>query len=248
MPTSRSLCSSCPVCALELAAPVAEFPFNDYRAPGTTVLHGCINCGSAHFKHPSRDFSSLNWHRKVFDRNTRWSEDLYAALAPRAELRSVIDIGCGIGTWLKYAESRGSTCLGYDTGADSVEYGIRELGMQLRPRPFVSKDPDAVSAKATLLTCIMVLEHLSEPRALVQEIAQYCRQMGAKVYISVPFLNNYGFLKFDDSLADYNVFNDVGGHVTYYTDRSMIRMFGDFGLTHEATLFPASWRGMLFRP
>ena len=248
MPTSRILCSRCPVCALDLAAPVAEFPLNDYRAPATSVLHGCINCGSAHFKHSSRDFSSLNWHRKVFDRNTLWSEDLYMALAPRADMRSVIDIGCGIGTWLKYAESRQSTCLGYDTGADSVEYGIQELGLQLRARPFVWHDPDAVSAKATLLTCIMVFEHLSEPRSLAEEIARYCRIMRAKAFISVPFLNNYGFLNYDDSLPDYNVFNDVGGHVTYYTDRGMIRMFADFGLAHEATLFPASWRGMLFSP
>jgi hypothetical protein len=161
-------------------------------------------------------------------------------------MRSVIDIGCGIGTWLKYAESRQSACLGYDTGADSIEFGIREVGLQLRSRPFTASDPDAVCAKATLLTCIMVFEHLSEPRLLAQEIAWYCQRTGAKVYISVPFLNNYGFLKFDDSLPDYNVFNDVGGHVTYFTDRAMIRMFADFGLAHEVTLFPASWRGMLF--
>ena len=243
---SQILCSRCPVCSLDLAALIGIFPFNDYRSPDTSVLHGCINCGSAHFKHPSRDWSSLNWHRQVFERNLEWSKELYEALAPRADMRSVIDIGCGIGTWLKYAEGRHSRCLGYDTGVDSVEHGIRYLDLQLRAKPFESNDPEAINAKATLLTCIMVFEHLSEPRALAREIAQYCRHHGAKAYISVPFFNNYRFLTYDDSLPDYNVFNDVGGHVTYFTDRGMIQMFADFGLKHEVTLRPASWRGMLF--
>jgi SAM-dependent methyltransferase len=163
-------------------------------------------------------------------------------------MRAVIDIGCGIGTWLKYAESQQSSCLGYDTGADSIEYGTRELGLRLRARPFSFNDPEAASEKASILTCIMVFEHLSDPRTLASEVAQYCKKWGSKAYISVPFFNNYKFLRYDDSLTEYNVFNDVGGHVTYYTDRGMIRMFADFGLAHEATLFPASWRGMLFTP
>ncbi len=245
MITSRILCSNCPVCGQDLAAPVAEFPFNDYRAPAITILHGCINCGSAHFKHESRNFSSLNWHRKVFDRNTQWSANLYTTLMSRVNMHSVIDIGCGIGTWLKYAESHNSLCLGYDTGEDSIHYGIREFSLKLRARPFFSNDPDALSAKATLLTCIMVFEHLSEPRALAKEIANYCQITGAKVFISVPFFNNYGFLKYDNSSPEYNIFNDVGGHVVYYSDRGMIRMFADYGPIHEATL-PGFWRGMLF--
>jgi SAM-dependent methyltransferase len=236
----------CPVCGELRCLPVADFPFNDGRRPAMTPLYICIVCGSAHFRHAPREGSTLQWHQKVYDRNMAWSATLYEKLRTQLELRSVIDIGCGIGTWLNYVKGRGGAALGFDTAEACVAHGRQAFGLDLRAELFEASHPAACAAAAELLSCIMVMEHLPQPRLLAREMAAYCRRHGSLAYVSVPFFNDRRFLDFDSESAEYNVFNDVGAHVTYFSDEGMIRMFAGFGLKLKLKLSIPAWRGLLF--
>jgi SAM-dependent methyltransferase len=228
--------------------PAAEFPFNDGRRPAFTPLYVCVGCGSGHFRHIPREDVSLPWHKAVLERNTAWSEVLAGKLAVHARVSSVIDIGCGIGTWLHFMARRGASVLGFDTAGECVLYGRERFGLTLLNERFAHDHPVARDARADLLTCIMVMEHLSQPRMLAREMAIYCRETGAKAFVSVPFFNDKAFLEFDSESPRYNVFNDVGAHVTYFSDEGLTSMFRDFGMRVSARIEGLAWRGFLFQP
>ena len=213
------------------------------------MLYYCIGCQSAFFCHEPRVGSSLAWHLKVRERNLSWSKELYDALGKVAILDSIIDIGCGIGTWLDYAKSRGSSVLGFETAQELVVYGENEYNLNLKCELFASSNQSANKQEATLITSIEVFEHLEEPRALAQEIAAYCKNHDAKAYIAVPFFNEkqHSHINYGPSRLNYNVFFDVGAHVMYFSDKGMIKMFGDFNMIPVKDAYSAGgWRGFLF--
>lgn len=213
-----------------------------------TPLLYCIACRSAHFQHEPRDDDSLAWHQQVLARNTEWSALLLKKLEPFGPPRRVIDIGCGIGTWLRYLRSQGIAGLGFDTGAASVEYGRNAMGLDLRCEFFTADHPAAIAFGADLLTAVMVMEHLSAPRPFAQEVARYCARHGARFYVTVPWLDDLGHLEFDDESTAYNVFNDVGAHVSYFSREGMTRMMADFGMKPAGAIAGLAWTGLLFEP
>lgn len=238
----------CTVCASPMALAVADFPHNDKRRPAYSPLFLCLGCESAFFQHEPREGSTLAWHQKVYERNIEWSKVLYPKIASIRPFKSVIDIGCGIGTWLSYVKSQGDACLGFDTAKACVDYGAERFELNLRSEYFSASHPEANDFRAELLTCIMVMEHLPDPRLLASEMATYCLAHNSAAFVSVPFFNDKRHLNFDDESKDYNLFNDVGAHVTYFSDAGMKKMFASFGLEHAGTVFAGSWRGMMFKP
>ncbi len=138
--------------------------------------------------------------------------------------------------------------MGFDTSRACVDYGTNEFGLHLRCEYFSRFNESAISTNATLITCIMVMEHLSTPRVLAEEIAGFCLDQGAKAFVSVPFFNDKRHLYFESASTGYNVFNDVGAHVTYFSDVGLVSMFEDFGLKKLAGINSAGWRGFMFGP
>ena len=149
---------------------------------------------------------------------------------------------------LGYLRSQGIAGHGFDTAAASVAHGREALGLDLRCELFTADHPAAVAFGADLLTAIMVMEHLSAPRLFVEEVAHYCVRRGARFYVSVPWLDDLGHLDFDDESKTYNVFNDVGAHVSYFSREGMTRMLADFGMKPVGAVTGLAWTGLLFEP
>lgn len=239
---------SCTICGRRACTVVRLFPFNDHRRPAEAPLLYCIACHSAHFEHEPRNDVSLAWHQQVRARNTEWSALLLRKLSGFGAPSRVIDIGCGIGTWLRYLRTQGIAGLGFDTGVASVAHGREVLGLDLRCELFTAEHPAAVAFGADLLTAVMVMEHLAAPRPFAEQVARYCVRHGARFYVTVPWLDDLGHLDFDDESKDYNVFNDVGAHVSYFSREGMIRMMADFGMRPVGTVSGLAWTGLLFEP
>ncbi len=83
--------------------------------------------------------------------------DILLSMVP---IRSVVDIGCGTGSWLRAFKERGvSEIMGYDGG-----YVQRDL-LEIDPSSFCAKDLhelDSISKKFDLALCLEVLEHLPD--------------------------------------------------------------------------------------
>jgi len=238
----------CPVCGKHATASVGEFALGHPYDGEMSVLYHCIACGSAHFRHDPADSSSVGWHKKVMERNLQWAEHLETALASRHQFRSVIDIGCGIGTWLHYLSRRNYRVLGFEPGSQAAAFGRRNLQLDIQPRIFSSDKAKSLGDPFDLVTCIMVLEHLRQPRAVISEIAKYCIETGALAFVSVPFYYGFTHLK---ARPVASVFNSTAAHVTYFSEVGLKRAFLEFGLEccSPRKIVPESnnWSGFLFR-
>lgn len=108
-----------------------------------------------------------------------------------ARCGKLLDIGCGEGAFLKWAERRG-----YDTyGIDISRFAINVLSRQKTGRtelliadvkslPFVDNCFDVV-------TCFDVLEHLDQPQVGLEEVSR-CLKKGGMFIMSVPNVHSHG--------------------------------------------------------
>lgn len=240
----------CPVCCSNATFAVAEFPLDAPYVGQWSTLYHCIACGSAHFRHEPADSSSVNWHKKIISRNLEWSSHLEQAILSQYTFSSVIDIGCGVGTWISHLASKGHRVLGFEPGKEAAAFGRSYLGVDIRTDYFVADVARERYGAYDLVTCIMVLEHLRRPRLLIKEIADYCVATGSKAFISVPFYYSPGHLELDAESKPSALFNSVSAHVTYFSVAGMKLAFSAYGLggssSRKITPESNSWSGFLF--
>ncbi len=89
----------------------------------------------------------------------------------------LLDVGSGPGFLLVAAEARGWKATGLDLNEWAVEYGQRELGVDVRAGDLADASFDAESFDA--VTLMDVLEHLPDPDALVARVSRLVRPGGA---------------------------------------------------------------------
>src|SRR5512142_694252 len=89
----------------------------------------------------------------------RIADEIVAQLSPRR----VLDAGCAKGFLVEALRDRGVAAFGFDIS----DYAIGEVRDDIRPYCWVADIAESVSEHYDLITCIEVLEHLPEERALV---------------------------------------------------------------------------------
>jgi SAM-dependent methyltransferase len=102
-------------------------------------------------------------------------EEITAEFAPYRETNRLLDIGCGAGSLLGAARKHGWQAQGLDVSSHAAKH-VRELGFEvfegeLHEGAFPSQHFDVITAAE-------LLEHIFEPRALVQEVVRILRPGG----------------------------------------------------------------------
>jgi SAM-dependent methyltransferase len=102
-------------------------------------------------------------------------EEITAEFARYRQTNRLLDVGCGAGNLLQAARKNGWDAQGVDVAANSIKH-VRELGFEgfhgelqqanLPPQHF------------DVITAAEILEHLAEPRLLLQEVARVLRPGG----------------------------------------------------------------------
>ncbi|CAN5361334.1 hypothetical protein BH10PSE7_BH10PSE7_25550 [soil metagenome] len=216
-------------------------------------LYCCLDCRS--FWNPGgyrenevqlrRD---LDWGLSVAERNTKAGNELFDRLAARGVTpRSLIDIGCGIGTILKVAGSRGMKASGYDVNSIATEYAREQNKVDARSEMWTAETP---TEPADLYTSIMVLEHMEQPRPLMENLCKAASRNKAHIFISVPFLDRdkWHFLQDPDPKRQGTPFFDNDVHVTHFSTEGMMTAMREFG-QHKLEFFKGGlWHGVLAFP
>ena len=123
---------------------------------------------------------------------------------------SVLDVGCGIGTWLKIFEECGvSDYLGVDG-----DYVNRSL-LKISETKFVAKDlrrPWSLNRKFDLLICLEVAEHL--PKECAQEFVKVLVSHGEVILFSAAIPNQGGQNHLNEQWPEYwqAIFANFGYH------------------------------------
>lgn len=90
-------------------------------------------------------------------------------------IMSVLDVGCGIGNFVNWAQSRGMIAYGVDVDADAVDFARnRGLSASLFDDLADHVNPDSVD----VVTLWDVIEHTSDPHQLLQRAIPYLRPGG----------------------------------------------------------------------
>lgn len=102
-------------------------------------------------------------------------EEITAGFSRYRKENRLLDIGCGAGGLLLAARKNGWDAQGLDVAEQATEY-VRKLGFEvfhgeLQQAEFPAQHFDVITAAE-------ILEHLSEPRLLVQEVARLLRPGG----------------------------------------------------------------------
>jgi SAM-dependent methyltransferase len=230
----------CPVCTSRLTAWRGQ-----YRQGEITVdLFYCLDCES--FASPSATplmrSTALGWHLSVEDRNLGFADALFASLGIAAPV--LLDIGCGTGTLVKKARMLGGGGTGFDIDAISVEYG-RSIGLDLRSELWT---PDTPVERPTLITCIMVLEHIHQPRALLRDLVAASRKYDAPLFVSVPWFERswWRYLTLPDTGEGFHPLRFPADHVTHFSKAGFEKVAREFG-ANDLHFITSHWSGFVVR-
>lgn len=135
----------------------------------------------------------------------------------------VVDIGSNDGTWLACYEKHGLRTLGVD-GARNLAEMANQRGIETWPRFFnveVAREIIATKGRAQLVTAAGVFFHLEELHSVTEGIAELIRDGGVFCVQAISLTAMLRHTQFDQ------VYHE---HLTYWTAKSLERLFAQYGL------------------
>ncbi len=150
--------------------------------------------------------------------------------------RTLMDLGCGRGLFLKLAKDRGWTAQGVDFGKENVAFARQTYGLDVEEADIFRKDWKKRYGAVTLWD---LLEHVPEPLELLR-VVRHLLEEGGVVLAALPRENNvYSWIA-------KGVYHASSGksrrllellypseHLTYYSADSAERLFAAAGLRVE---------------
>jgi SAM-dependent methyltransferase len=154
-------------------------------------LHYCIDCRHAWTEAAETPAQyEVEYFASVYTRSPRYDEwlvgryremlDISRQLMPG--LRTALDVGCGQGELVKFLGEHGVIAAGSETSARYAA-DCRDRGLDVHTGP--SSDLEGKPTRYDLVTCLHVLEHLSDPSEVLRSLRALARP-GGLVYIELP--------------------------------------------------------------
>lgn len=151
---------------------------------------------------------------------------------------SILDIGCGWGQTMRYLASRGAVCSGFDPAPEAVAY-VQSCGLECVQAGMERMDVFA-GRHFDVVMLMNVLEHLSDPVTVIQDIQQTVLNDGGLLIVEVP--------------NEFNAFQVAGqelhglpqwwvappAHLNYFSASTLTQLLNASGFTvsHLASSFP----------
>lgn len=240
---------TCPICGSISTRAVREV--RGQRTGVMRPVHFCYSCFSISVKTDYKEThdvlrADLEWNKSKIERNTLYARGLIGNLLSRRRgIRSVLEIGCGIGTLLNVASKEfGLKVEGFDINEEAIVWGNRNFNLEMKAEPWNSSS----FSRADLLLNISCLEHIAQPRGLIAEMAAFARKRGAGVFISVPFFNprSWHYLNEESDGSEGTPFHDNDVHVTLFSFLGITSVMREFGMPCFQYLKRDGWSGFLF--
>ena len=231
----------CPYCSSHKCKVDYDLTWKDDRFPKYQVA-SCADCKVGFvLPLPTQEeldhlYNSLQYHSE--DRSTvNFAEADESVLAKRIEddgkiiqkyephvpsSGSVLDIGAGWGTLLKYFDNQGFATTGLELSKPTSTFAREQLGLDIHNLP-VERINELLDQKFDLITMRHVLEHFYYPRDVLTSVRERMTQ-DAKLIIEVPDYGSYDRKKFG---TDWPAFGPY--HLWYFTRENLSRLMADTG-------------------
>jgi len=206
----RTINPACPICLGSQTIPYAQRRDTLFCcAPGTFALFRCLSCRCI-FQHPLPKDSAAEsfypksyWWSETTDKNNFITNILQAAERVYRKIvlldhvrflqrcarknapgeKTLLDIGCGGGTFLSLARKRGFSCYGMDVSESAAAAARRQYGLTVLHGGIGRVDWDGL--RFDFITMFHVLEHLSNPEGSLEYVASLLKP-GGSLIIQVP--------------------------------------------------------------
>lgn len=225
--------TQCPIC--DTSDPQKQRLTHTDNSITYTLWH-CKNC-TVEFWWPLKN-PGAHWYEhdgRYADRNQdpirepNWNhKKIISYLKPLAG--SVLDVGCGVGNFLAWAEKNGWRGTGIDFDSDAIEAGKKMFGLtDLQIKDIGSYAQEHPGKQFDLVTFFDVLEHVDNHNEFVEHIRSVLKE-GGHVAMSMPYRGHADWLMVGDwpprhltrwdrtSLTKF--LEDRGFEVVYITRRS----------------------------
>lgn len=190
-------------------------------------------------------FDKYSSENRLVRRLMRGFQDALDGLIGQANPASILDVGCGEGVlterWAQRLES------GRVVGVDLDDPGLRShwaarrrpnlefVAGQAQELPFAPQEFD-------LVTAIESLEHVAEPRRVLEEMARVARR---HLLVSVPREPAWRALNLIRG-AYPRALGNTPGHVNHWSKRALLDLLSDYGAL-VAVRSPVPWTLALLR-
>ena len=133
------------------------------------------------------------------------------------DVKTVLDVGCGVGIFVKELKLKKLKARGIDHSKSSIRYAKRAYGKE----NFAIANVSSVKLKENsvdAITSLEVLEHLDEPMEVLQKLIKAARYM---VIVTVP---NGNAIKSKEHIWSFTEkdFNDLGFETEMFNDNKRI--------------------------
>jgi SAM-dependent methyltransferase len=155
----------------------------------------------------------------------RYRQDL-AAIASRAGIGRLLDVGCGCGVFLDEARAAGWQVAGVEAAAKAAEIARSRFGLDVRVGTLEKLDLPRESFDA--ITFFDVLEHLPDPLATLQHARVLLRPNGVLVAQSPNFASVMRCL-----LGERWRWYFLPNHLHHFTPRTLRHLLAACGLVVE---------------
>jgi SAM-dependent methyltransferase len=217
----------CPICNSNL---FELMKLKGSRTNQENPLEFCIRCMSF-FQRPNYHeddatlAADLQWHlHKYEDHKNHSSQIIHQLLAHNNQIKTILDIGCGIGATILAAKELGINCVGVEPNPYAVEYAKQHLLLDLIPGYFSAS---VFSEQFDAIVIDMVIEHVPMIQPFMKDVFSILKPEGL-VYISVPGLNwsiMRNALRLVLKRIDIvSTFGDNDVHINHFSKRGMIRL------------------------
>jgi ubiquinone/menaquinone biosynthesis C-methylase UbiE len=217
----------CPICSERL------FKFVNLTGSRTgkeDPLEFCVRCTSF-FQRPNYQeddgnlIADLQWHvNKHEEHKNHSAQIIHQLLDYKPEIKTMLDIGCGIGTTLLAAKELGINCVGVEPNPYATEYAKQHLSLDLITGYFsASVFPEQFDA----IVIDMVLEHVPMIQPFMKDVFSILKPNGI-VYMVVPGMNwsimRNALRLLVKRIDIVSTFGDNDVHINHFSRRGMVRL------------------------
>lgn len=220
---SKFILVNCPVCDSKTS--------HEMFKKGTMHVHKCI-CGMTYNKRQADKVYLAEFYNKstamtvwanLKKKDTKRQLEKFGSAFEFIDLhkpKSILDVGCGAGAFLELCKDRfdGVELLGIDPNGAALEVA-QDRGVNVKP-----VDISEINSKFDLITAWGVLEHVTNPKRLIQQMKERLNP-GGHIIVCVPNVNSEVFVTLREKTFSY-----CPQHLWYFNAYTLRAIFETQGM------------------
>lgn len=128
----------------------------------------------------------------------------------------ILDVGCGTGWFLEYAQEQGATCYGVELGTDLASYTAEYLGITVWNCDLTELD---TTERFDVITMFDLIEHVEDPIQLINSAQKLLTTEG----VIIVFTPHYDSVAIQIAKEHSNLVAPAE-HLSYFTKQSVLKL------------------------